>query len=263
MTLLALNRKRTDDPLPPLALDTGWRGACAVAVPLGLAVALGFALGNEMVAGIALAGFAIAIAGAMLCAVISWRARPVLHRLVTSAHFVCWRYSEAEWAQHVANEKRAPSMTRWMFYFATAVIVITAIAGLIEASYRASVGLPAMRASDAIHFVIPMSIPICLLLAFGAICDMVVAWYRRAMRRDGRVAYIGLDALYFSGQIAYARLLTGWRVTWIDDDPPALQFEHFGYRNHQHFRIPVPAGREGEARTAFESVKRLWVLNDC
>jgi hypothetical protein len=260
MTLLAPNRKRTDDPLPPLALDTGWRGACAVAVLLGLAVALGFALGNEMVAGIALGGFAIAIVGAMLCAIINRRARPLLHRLVTSAHFVCWRYSEAEWALHVANEKRAPSMTRWMFYFATAIMVITAIAGLIEVNYRASAGLPSIHASDAIHFVIPMSIPITVLLAFGLICDAVTAWYRHAMRRDGRVACIGPDALYFAGQIAYAHLRDGWKIQLIEGSRHRITFEHFGYRNHQSFDIPVPEGCEHEARELLEKVRRCWPL---
>jgi hypothetical protein len=260
MTPTAHASARPDDVLPPLAFDTGWRSAAAAAVMLALATLLGFVVGIEIVAGLALAGFAIAIIGALICAIVSWRSRPLLRRLISSAHFVCWRYSEAEWQQHIATTKRAPSMTMLSFYVATAILATVVIASFIEMSYRASIGMSQLNAYDAVHFLIPMSIPVGVVLSFGVIYDAVSAWYRRAMRRDGRVAYIGPDALYFAGQMAYAHLHTGWKIQLTEGNRRCITFEHFGYRNHQSFDIPVPEGREHEARELLEKVRRCWPL---
>jgi hypothetical protein len=262
MTMIARAGARSDEVLPPLALDTGWRGCAAAAVVFAAASLLGFVKRNEVVAGLALGGFAIAIIGLLVCALVSWRSRPLLRQLISSSHFVCWRYSETEWERHLAKTKRALSMTKLMFYVATAILVTTMIAGLIEASYRASVGMPQPSPYDAVQFILPMSIPIAVVLSVGVICDAVTAWYRRAMRRDGRVAYIGPDALYFSGQIAYAHLRAGWKIELSEGNRSTIKFEHFGSRNYQCLDIPVPEGRENEARELLEKVRRSWPLTD-
>lgn len=260
MTPNARASARPEDALPPLALDTGWRGAVAAAVVFAVASLLGFVKRNEVVAGLALGGFAVAIIGVLVCALVSRHSRPVLRQLISSSHFVCWRYSEAEWERHLASTKQTLSVTKLMFYLATAILVTTVIAGLIDASYRASVGMSQPSPYDAVHLIVPMSIPIGVVLSVGVICDAVTAWYRRAMRRGGRVAYIGPDALYFSGQIAYARLRAGWKIQLIEGNRPSITFEHFGYRNQQRLDIPVPEGRENEARELLEKVRRSWPL---
>jgi disulfide bond formation protein DsbB len=257
-----MNNALSPAPLPPLALDTGWRGASAVAALLALVTALGVALSNDVVIGLALAGFFLAIIGALLGAIISWRARPLLRRLVSSAHFVCWQYSEAEWERHLAKSKRGLSMKMLTFYLATVILATIVIGGVIESAYRASVGMSAMNAADMVRFVMPMSIPIGVLLSFGAMYDAVTAWYRRAMQRDGRVACIGPDALYFAGQIADAHLHMGWKIQLAEADARCITFEHFGYRDHQRFDIPIPEGRENEARELLGKVRRSWRLNN-
>jgi hypothetical protein len=244
--------------LPPLALDTGWRGSLAAAVLMAIAATLGFLFHNEIVAGLSLAGFVIAAIGAMLCGLVSWRTRPILHRLVTTAHFVCWHYSELEWDRHLADTKKVLNMTKFMVYAATALLATAVFAGLLEVIYRASVGLPKLNAYDAVRLVVPMSFPVAIAVLFGLIYDAVVSWYRRTMRRDGRVAYIGPDALYFGGQIAYAHLRGGWAIALNERAQLSISFEHTGYRNHQSFDIPVPERYANEALAVFEQVRRAW-----
>lgn len=246
------------DRLPPLALDTGWRGSVAAAVLMAIAATLGFVFNNEIVAGLSLAGFAFALIGAMLCGLISWRTRPILRRLVTTAHFACWHYSELEWDRHLANTKKVLNMTKFMVYAATAILATALLAGLIEVIYRASVGLPKVNAYEAVRFLVPMSIPVAVAVSFGLIYDAVVSWYRRAMRRDGRVAYIGPDALYFGGQIAYAHLTGGWTIVLNEQAQRSISFEHLGYRNHQSYDIPVPERHANEVRAVVEQARQAW-----
>jgi hypothetical protein len=252
-----------DNPaLPTLSLDVGGPASLALAGVSGAIIPIGFAMGNEMIAGLAIGATVIALMFASICALISRRVRQTLRRLVNGDHFVHWRYSDQEWAQHLDVERRSTLKITWiMLLVIAAVLVMFAIGMYVEFRYRVAHSLPSLTKNDLLHYAIPLSIPFGILLSVGVICDAVVAWYRIAMKRSGRCAYIGAEGLYFSGNIAYSHLRSGWAVSWVEGDLVHLRFEHFGYRNHQLFLIPVPIGREGEARIALEKVRQSWVLS--
>jgi hypothetical protein len=250
-----------DKQLPPLALDTGWRAALLLAAVSGAVVVAGIVSGIEMVTGLGLGATIIAGLFALICVLVSGPNRSILRRLVSAESFAHWRYTEGEWARHLAAErKRHLPVTVWMLIVSLAIVVMVSIGLFIDNRSDESQALPALTGDDWRRFWIPLSIPIGILLAVGLIYDAAVAWHRRTMRRAGRCAHIGVEGLYFSGLVAYAQLRQGWKVEWVDGDPPSLRFEYLGHRNHQLFHIPVPMGREAEAVAVLEKVRKTWPL---
>jgi hypothetical protein len=257
-----LSTPPADRQLPPLALDTGWRAALVLAAVSGAVVVVGIVTRNALVTGFAVAATIVAALLVLICALISRHNRSILRRLVNAESFAHWRYTEGEWARHLtAERKRHLPVTVWMLIFILAILVLASIGLLIDNRYYESQALPPLSGEGWRLFLIPLSIPIGILLAVGLIYDAAVVWHRRTMRRAGRCAYIGAEGLYFSGLVAYAQLRQGWKVDWVEGDPPSLRFEYFGHKNQQLHQIPVPMGREAEARAVLEKVRKTWPLD--
>jgi hypothetical protein len=201
----------------------------------------------------------------------SWRTRPILCRLVDGGHFVCWHYSEDEWARHLAvDRKRYLPVTALMAIFIAAILIMIGVGQFIEIRYREAQGLPALMLEGWRQSAVPLLIPIGIMLAAGMIYDALGAWYRRAMDRAARCAYIGAECLYFSGKLVHADLRQGWKLTWVEGErsgypgqgeQSSLRFEYLGYKNQQMYQIPVPTGREAEGLAVLEKVRNNWPLD--
>jgi len=239
-------------------------------------VLVGLVSGNEIMIGLGGAALLVALIFAFVSSLAALRARPILQRMVEGDHYVHWRYEGAEWAQHLAAEKkRNLTLMRVVLIIIALLLVMIGIGIGIEIQYRESQGLAPRDLAYLLRWSVPLSIPIGVLLLAGVVVDAVEKWHRGVLLREGERVYIGREGIYYCGEFwpSARSLLQYCESASIEAGTPASLVFNFKMLNlryspasastnvHNSYRViyvPVPAGRDDEARAVLGKVLQDW-----
>jgi hypothetical protein len=216
----------------PLILG-GMFAAC-----VGFVVAYPFGLKARVIAGI-VAGVVLVVGVTVL--VVNATLIPRLNRdllaLQSGECLAKWEYSTAEWLRFVEADWRRGQ--RW--------------AGVLVCGLMVTVGavllLPRNTAGDREIVAVAACGGAAIVLTGGALFGSAWATYRRRRSKVG-VAFIGHGLAVAGGRCAmWGR--SGWKLNAVrvaDGNPAVLEIVLDGAENSTTFRVPIPRGREGEAR---------------
>lgn len=232
----------------------GFGTAIALTPVGGVAAFLGWFVGGALVG----------LLSAILAVIMTFRSRQIARHIARMEQGQClahWTYQPEEWRQFARIDWRL--MRKYAWLTAAGVAVLGASAAFL-ASHPGDdnrTGLPAAAWAGAF-----------IGCAVGGCVGGWAAWhwyhgwrrYRRAKKGVG-LAYLDTGAVYFNGEYhpwgGTSRIRLS-ALDWVDEDPSYLQFTfefartpvaaagHAGTSQmpNKVFRVPVPAGREGEAK---------------
>lgn len=171
---------------------------------------------------------------------------------------VHWTYSPEEWRDHVRaqyGEQRQLARANLWFLGATIVVVTVILVVFID--------------RDAAGFMVASAAGLVALLTFVAI--VMPRLTRRRLARGPYEAHIGEDLLYLGGQTHF---WSGWTsrfesIQAVGGPRPRLEIVYSDLRvsnpktvsMHRvgvHLNIPIPAGREAEARAIAQQLRQRW-----
>jgi hypothetical protein len=262
------------ESMPRLSGFKWARISLSIAALMFALVLIGLISGNEMTIGLAGAAVLIALIFAFVSSLTSLRARPILKRMAEGDHYVHWRYAGAEWERHLAAEKkRNISTTLLMVFIIAAFLAMVGIGIALEINYRESQGLAPHNLAYWLRWMIPLTIPVTVLLVAGVMVDAVEKWHRDVLRREGGRVYIGREGIYYCGEFwpSARSPLQYCESASLEAGEPANLVFRFKMLNLRHspasttvqnsyraIHVPVPVGRDEEARVALGKVLQDW-----
>jgi hypothetical protein len=169
-----------------------------------------------------------------------------------SAVLARWTYDPGTWARYTEEEHGRDRKARWQLFAFISVIAL--VVGIGFSIFLAVTG------EDMPWFGLLVALGIIVLVAITAASTAFAEYARNKSRRQGEVI-ISDEGVVFNG------ILHTWHspgaalesVTWEDGHPPVIIFAYSGpsgtARGTWYARIPVPSGREVEARGIIEHFK--------
>ena len=234
--------------LPPLSIDRGiWVGVPVVIITSVTALMSAF-VGYESLLHWMTIAVILSTMFTVTFALIASRMRPALRQLVERQRFVRWQYNGALWDRYVtAGKRRLIRLAPFAVLFIIGCVVVVLVALWVEADYRTSRWLAALVAEPFLELLYSGLAFFGILLASALFVDVVVAVRAPMLSRDGGLAYIGRDAVYFCGSVGWLEECRS--ATWVDSNPPTL-------------RLVFAKGKERCARRARESARNLCIEAD-
>jgi hypothetical protein len=183
----------------------------------------------------------IIFVSAVVCGIVFSRMAGIFNNMFNSKDLLAhWTYSKEEWDRYTESEHIRDRKEKWSLFRVIAIIALVVGVGFVIVKHDA---WPVMLV------VIPGLIAVIAFTAFISIAST----YRRNQKHPGEV-YIGTKGAVFQRSLHYWKLPESYlrSVEFVPGDEPYLEIEYSGQsgiaRAYYTTRIPVPKGRENEAK---------------
>ncbi|HKX11762.1 MAG TPA: hypothetical protein VJP40_01325 [bacterium] len=215
----------------------------------------------EPLTGIGLAGMLISLIGVFVLIFLIRPLRQTLDDMVTGNRYIHWTYSPDFWEGHLRRERRRKKLEIGK-YLAIGSIPATLLAllmgGLAYWAQKNSLG------TSLLYGGIGFCAMVVLFGIVGAFADLY-RWLRfLELKRLGGQVILGPTGLYYSGDLFKSRWHPRYlSVEWGEKDGLSHLLFKFEVRVKNGYYIeevliPVPPGKEVEARNAMQKVLQSW-----